>query len=161
MQRKERNIHACGREGRQDGLLREWAPPSGTEVSQVEGYFGREAKGWTSFFMWSNSTFRCFSISAWNCVLIQFCQSLARPGDRGKLEGSQAGRQGGRPAADFTGPVGCKRVQTQACRQWWSGVFSKSVRSMYLKALVIRRKWVSGRETSDVAAVQMRDAKLG
>ena len=32
---------------------------------------------------------------------------------------------------------------------------------MYLKALVICRKWVSGRETSDVAAVQMRDAKLG
>lgn len=94
MQRKERNIHACGGEGRQDGLLREWAPPSGAEVGQVEGYFGREGKGWTIFFMRSNSTFRCFSISAWNSVLIQFCWSLACPDDRGKLEGSQAGRQG-------------------------------------------------------------------
>lgn len=34
MQRK-RNIHAYGGEGKQDGLLWEWVPHSGTEVSQA------------------------------------------------------------------------------------------------------------------------------
>lgn len=85
----------------------------------------------------------------------------------GKAGGQQAGRQGSHRVGEARGRFhrSCglqKSLNSSPAGSDGVEFLSKSVRFMYPKALVICRKWVSGRgDQWLMAAVQMRDAKLG